>query len=88
MEIQQKVQSVSIKNMKKNNSRLEEAYILYDEIKELFENEKNTIYLTTLLTKEQIDSFLNELLNCFKDNDKDKFLTVNIWKSIIEKKKK
>lgn len=67
------------------SNRIHSAYELYEEIKELFEDPKKRIYLSTILTKDEMDSMIEELSICFSiKGDKDKILTLNIWKNIVD----
>lgn len=64
--------------------RINNAYSLFSEIEELFEDVSRRSYLTSNLSKDEFDSLIEELLVCFTlSNDKSKILIVNIWKSIV-----
>lgn len=78
------IQKIKIKMNKIESNRINNAYKLYEEIKDLFEDSKKRVYLLTILTKDEIDSMIEEFITCFSiKGDKDKILIINNWKNIV-----
>jgi hypothetical protein len=64
--------------------RINEASRIFDETKELFEDDSKKIYITTILTKDEMDSLLEELIACFTHiEDFAKCKRVYMWKKTL-----
>lgn len=58
--------------------------ILFDDIDEIFKDEEQRCYLVTILTKDELDSLIEEFLICFTENeDTEKVSIVENWKEKI-----
>ena len=66
--------------------RIDEAKRIFDETRELFEDDSKKIYVTTILTKDEMDSLLEELIACFTYiEDFAKCKRVYMWKKTLIK---
>lgn len=66
------------------SKRISDAYELFNDIEELFEDPNARFYLTSILTEDEFNSMIEEFSICFtENNDKEKVLTINIWKNMV-----
>ena len=65
--------------------RIEDSYKLYDEIEDLFSDDKKRSYLTTIISVDDLTSLFEEFTACFISNgDAYKCIQIEKWKKITE----